>query len=110
MSERGAISPEREEIVDERGAELSGAIWSDFERWSGGSEHPRERGAEILTAQLRSHALLRPSVSFCSASALAKNFHFNAFLRSTEIKVYSLGINTYSSDQIVAVASISSLQ
>ncbi len=52
--ERGAISPERDEIVDERGAELSGAIWSDFERWS---EHPRERGAEILTAQLRSHAL-----------------------------------------------------
>ncbi len=55
LSERGAISPERDEIVDERGAELSGAIWSDFERWS---EHPRERGAEILTAQLRSHALV----------------------------------------------------
>ncbi len=53
---------------------------------------------------------LRPSVSFCSASALAKNFHFSASLRSTEIKVYSLGINTYSSNQIVAVASISSLQ
>ncbi len=58
MSERGAISPERDEIVGERGAELSGAVWCDFERWSGGSEHPRERGAEILTAQLRSHALL----------------------------------------------------
>ncbi len=37
LSERGAISPERDEIVDERGAELSGAIWSDFERWSGGA-------------------------------------------------------------------------
>ncbi len=58
MSERGAISPERDEIVGERGAEMSGAVWCDFERWSGGSEHPRERGAEILTAQLRSHALV----------------------------------------------------
>ncbi len=58
MSERGAISPERDEIVGERGAELSGAVCCDFERWSGGSEHPRERGAEILTAQLRSHALV----------------------------------------------------
>ncbi len=54
MSERGAISPERDEIVGERGAELSGAVCCDFERWS---EHPRERGAGILTAQLRSHAL-----------------------------------------------------
>ncbi len=42
MSERGAISPERDEIVGERGAEMSGAV----ER---GSEHPRERGAGILT-------------------------------------------------------------
>ncbi len=58
MSERGAISPERDEIVGERGAEMSGAACCDFERWSGGSEHPRERGAGILTAQLRSHALL----------------------------------------------------
>ncbi len=58
MSERGAISPERDEIVGERGAELSGAVCCDFERWSGGSEHPRERGAGILTAQLRSHALM----------------------------------------------------
>ncbi len=37
---------------------MSGAVWCDFERWSGGSEHPRERRAEILTAQLRSHALI----------------------------------------------------
>ncbi len=59
MSERGAISPERDEIVGEQGAELSGAVWGDFERWSRGSEHPRERGAGILTAQLRSHALLQ---------------------------------------------------
>ncbi len=58
MSECGAISPERDEIVGERGAELSGAVYCDFERWSGGSEHPRERGAGILTAQLRSHALV----------------------------------------------------
>ncbi len=58
MSERGAISPEWDEIVGERGAELSGAVYCDFERWSGGSEHPRERGAEILTAQFRSHALV----------------------------------------------------
>ncbi len=57
MSERGPISPEWDEIVGERGAELSGADCCDFERWSGGSKHPRERGAEILTAQLRSHAL-----------------------------------------------------
>ncbi len=57
MSEREAISPERDGIVGERGAELSGAVWCDFERWSGGSEHPRERGAEILTAQLCSHAI-----------------------------------------------------
>ncbi len=35
MSERGAISPERDEIVGERGAELSGAVCCDFERWSG---------------------------------------------------------------------------
>ena len=41
----------------ERGAELSGAFWCDFERWSGGSEHICERGEEILTALLRSHAL-----------------------------------------------------
>ncbi len=58
MSERGATSPERDEIVGERGAELSGAVCCDFERWSRGSEHPRERGAGILTAQLRSHALV----------------------------------------------------
>ncbi len=67
MSERGAISPEQDEIVGERGAELSGAVCCDFERWSGGvggggggwgSEHPHERRAEILTAQLRSHALI----------------------------------------------------
>ncbi len=37
MSERGAISPERDEIVGERGAELSGAVCCDFERWSGGA-------------------------------------------------------------------------
>ncbi len=58
LSERGAISPEWEEIVGERGVELSGAFCCDFERWSGGSEHLRERGAGILTAQLRSHALV----------------------------------------------------
>ncbi len=57
MSERGAISPEWDEIVGERGAELSGAVCCEFERWSRGSEHPCERGAEILTAQLCSHAL-----------------------------------------------------
>ncbi len=51
---------------------------------------------------------LRPSVSFCSVSASANNFHFGASLSSTGIKVYSLPINTYSSDQIVA--SISTLQ
>ncbi len=61
MSERGAISPERDEIVGERGAELSGAVCCDFERWS---EHPRERGAGILTAQLRSHALPRANPIF----------------------------------------------
>ncbi len=33
------------------------------------------------------------------ASASAKIFHLGASLRSTGIKVYSLGINTYSSDQ-----------
>ncbi len=38
----------------------------------------------------------RPSVSFCSASA--KNFHFGASQKMTGIKVYSLGINTYSSE------------
>ncbi len=53
---------------------------------------------------------IRPSVSFCSASVLAKNFDFGASIRSNGIKVYSLGINTYSSDQIVAVASMSMLQ
>ncbi len=37
MSERGAISPERDEIVGERGAEMSGAVCCDFERWSGGA-------------------------------------------------------------------------
>ncbi len=60
MSERGAISPEWEEIVGERGAELNTAQSRSAatERWSGESEHPRERGAGILTAQLRSHALL----------------------------------------------------
>ncbi len=52
------ISLEWDEIVGERGAELSGAVCCDFEQWSGGSEHPRERGAEILIAQLRSHALV----------------------------------------------------
>ncbi len=64
MSERGAISPERDEIVGERGAELSGAVCCDFERWS---EHLRERGAGILTAPLRSHALLCISVSAMDA-------------------------------------------
>ncbi len=58
MSERGAISPERDEIVGERGAEMSGAACCDFER---GSEHPR--GAGILTAQLRSHALMQRHIS-----------------------------------------------
>ncbi len=37
MSEHGAISPERDEIVGERGAELSGAVCCDSERWSGGA-------------------------------------------------------------------------
>ncbi len=46
----------------------------------------------------------------CSATASANRFYFSASIRSTGIKVYSLGINTYSSDQIVAVASISTLQ
>ncbi len=32
MSERGAISPERDEIVGERGAEMSGAVCCDFEQ------------------------------------------------------------------------------
>ncbi len=32
MSERGAISPEQDEIVGERGAEMSGAVCCDFER------------------------------------------------------------------------------
>ncbi len=45
MSERGAISPERDEIVGERGAEMSGAACCDFERWSGGSEHPWGAGS-----------------------------------------------------------------
>ncbi len=36
----------------------------------------------------------RLSVSFCSASVSAKNFHLGASLRSPGIKVYSLGINT----------------
>ncbi len=62
MSERGAISPERDEIVGERGAELSGAVWCNLERWR---EHPRERGAGILTAQLRSHALKETQQEGC---------------------------------------------
>ncbi len=37
MSERGAISPERDEIVGERGAEMNGAVCCDFEWWSGGA-------------------------------------------------------------------------
>ncbi len=37
MQSNFTFSPERDEIVDERGAELSEAIWSDFERWSGGA-------------------------------------------------------------------------
>ncbi len=40
MSEHGAISPERDEIVGERGAEMSGAVCCDFERWSGGERTP----------------------------------------------------------------------
>ena len=43
----------------EQGAELSGAFWCDFERWSGESEHLGERGEEIITDQLRSHALVQ---------------------------------------------------
>ncbi len=69
MSERGAISPERDEIVGERGAELSGAVCCDFER---GSEHPRERGAGILTAQLRSHALA-PGKTLVMADKLSRS-------------------------------------
>ncbi len=61
MSERGAISLERDEIVGERGAEMSGAVCCDFER---GERTPRERGAGILTAQLRSHALTQSSFVF----------------------------------------------
>ncbi len=38
VSERGAISPERDEIVGERVAELRGAVCCDFERWSGGAK------------------------------------------------------------------------
>ncbi len=36
----------------------------------------------------------KPSVSFCSASASAKNVHFGASL-STGIKVYSLTMNYF---------------
>ncbi len=71
MSKRGAISPERDEIVGERGAEMSGAGCCDIERWSGGSEHPRERGAGILTAQLRSHALISRLDLFSPLSLIA---------------------------------------
>ncbi len=48
MSERGAISPERDEIVGERGAELSGAVCCDFERWSGEREFSPLSSAHML--------------------------------------------------------------
>ncbi len=47
MSERGAISPERDEIVGERGAELSGAVCCDFEQWSGGANTHVSREREF---------------------------------------------------------------
>ncbi len=47
LSERGAISPERDEIVDERGAELKAERSGPTLSGGAGSEHPRERGAEI---------------------------------------------------------------
>ncbi len=82
LSERGTISPERDEIVDEWGAELSGVIWSDFERWSGGSEHPRERGAEILTAQLCSHALVGAEDHEQKSTGYIKTMFFKSYLRA----------------------------
>ncbi len=60
MSERGAISLERDEIVDEQGG--SGIERSDLgptlSGWSGGANTHVSGEAEILTAQLRSHALV----------------------------------------------------
>ncbi len=64
LSERGAISPEWDEIVGERGAELSGAVCCEFERWSGGSEHPCERVRKF--SPLNSAHMLWPILSIGS--------------------------------------------
>ncbi len=58
LHKRGAISPERDENCRWAGSRIERSGLVRLERWSGGSEHSRERGAKILTAQLRSHALL----------------------------------------------------
>lgn len=50
-------------ILDEWGAELRGVAWCKLERWSGRGEHSHVQGAEILTAQLCSHALLATEIS-----------------------------------------------
>ncbi len=84
------ISPEWDEIVGERGAELSGAelsgaVCCDFEQWSGGSEHPRERGAEILTAQLRSHALVLTILFLALLSSGIEFYHTDRTLGEARI-------------------------
>ncbi len=50
MSERGAISPERDEIVGERGAEMSGAVCCDFERGGANTHLSGEREFSPLSS------------------------------------------------------------
>ncbi len=52
---------ERDEIVDERGAELSGAIWSDFERWSGGA-NTHVSGERKFSPLSSAHMLCTPAI------------------------------------------------
>ncbi len=78
---------------------MSGAVCCDFERWSRGSEHPRERGVGILTAQLRSHALIclglihtKPALPIqylfsCSAVNTALSQEMRANIKTTETDI-----------------------
>ncbi len=86
VSERGAISHRSgDEIVGERGAEMSGAVCSDFERWSGGANtHVSGSGNSHRSAPLTCSAricTIKPQTDYLNmnpACCMCLNMYWSA--------------------------------
>ncbi len=61
------LSPERNEIVGERGAELRGAVWCDFERWS---EHPHALILMLHQTDQSSHKNIDSKMHFLTSNCI----------------------------------------